>query len=84
MMQALHFNKCNGLQLGELSHLNSPRNHISISSCDGVHISHLNIFAPEESPNTDGIDISTSRNIEIKNSVIQTGKHQDFFHVYFI
>ncbi|XP_042982587.1 probable polygalacturonase At3g15720 [Carya illinoinensis] len=70
---ALHFNKCNGLQLSELSHLNSPRNHISISSCDGVHISHLNIFAPEESPNTDGIDISTSRNIEIKNSVIQTG-----------
>ncbi|KAK9993956.1 hypothetical protein SO802_023659 [Lithocarpus litseifolius] len=70
---ALHFHNCNGLQLSNLRHLNSQRNHISISGCKGVKINNLRISAPEDSPNTDGIDISTSSNIEVLNTVMETG-----------
>ena len=60
MLQALHFYNCNGLQLSTLRHLNSPLNHISITDSKGVYISDLHIYAPEESPNTDGIHIVRS------------------------
>uniref|UniRef100_A0A5B7C232 Endo-polygalacturonase n=1 Tax=Davidia involucrata TaxID=16924 RepID=A0A5B7C232_DAVIN len=70
---ALHFYNCNGLQLSGLNHLNSPRNHISISGCNGVTISNLHISAPQDSPNTDGIDISFSSHVNIHDCVIGTG-----------
>ena len=73
-LQALHFQNCNGLQLSKLSHLNSPKNHISISGCNKVYISDLRIFAPEDSPNTDGIDIAHSSNVRVLNTVMETGK----------
>nr|XP_043613258.1 probable polygalacturonase At3g15720 isoform X2 [Erigeron canadensis] len=38
-----------------------------------VDIGHLHIIAPEDSPNTDGIDISASSQITIHDSNIQTG-----------
>ncbi|XP_043702723.1 probable polygalacturonase At3g15720 [Telopea speciosissima] len=72
-MQALQFHNCNGLQLSGLTHLNSPRNHISINGCNGVTFSHINISAPENSKNTDGIDISDSTQILIQDSYIGTG-----------
>ena len=78
MLQALHFHNCNGLQLSNLRHLNSQKNHISISGCKGVKIDNLHISAPEDSPNTDGIDISTSSNIEVLNTVMETGKLNSF------
>uniref|UniRef100_A0A2N9I783 Polygalacturonase n=1 Tax=Fagus sylvatica TaxID=28930 RepID=A0A2N9I783_FAGSY len=71
--KALHFHNCNGLQLSKLRHLNSPKNHISISSSNRVYISNLHIFAPEKSPNTDGIDISRSSNVSVLNTVMETG-----------
>ncbi|KAA3484013.1 putative polygalacturonase [Gossypium australe] len=70
---ALHFNNCNGLQLKGLTHLNSPRAHISIKNCKDVIVSDLKISAPDESPNTDGIDISDSYNVQILQSIIGTG-----------
>ncbi|CAN0855016.1 Probable polygalacturonase At3g15720 [Linum grandiflorum] len=60
--QALKFHSCNNLVLNSLHHVNSQRNHISISGSNGVDISHIMITAPETSPNTDGIDIATSSN----------------------
>ncbi|OVA09883.1 Glycoside hydrolase [Macleaya cordata] len=73
MSNALRLEGCNGLQLSGLKHLNSQRNHISISGCDNVTISNVNIIAPEDSPNTDGIDISHSTHILIHNSFSGTG-----------
>ncbi|KAK2451136.1 putative polygalacturonase [Trifolium repens] len=70
---ALHFHACENLILRELTHINSPRNHISLNACHGSHISDLHIIAPNESPNTDGIDIAESSNIIIENSKIETG-----------
>ncbi|GMI78705.1 hypothetical protein like AT3G15720 [Hibiscus trionum] len=70
---ALYFHNCNGLQLKGLTHLDSPRSHISINGCKDVVVSDLHIKAPENSPNTDGIDISSSTNVQIQDSTIETG-----------
>ncbi|XVF65132.1 hypothetical protein PTKIN_Ptkin09bG0222200 [Pterospermum kingtungense] len=70
---ALHFHNCNGLRLERLTHLNSPRAHVSINNCKDVTISNLHIMAPGDSPNTDGIDISVSSNVKIEDTRIETG-----------
>ncbi|KAI3737924.1 hypothetical protein L2E82_27940 [Cichorium intybus] len=70
---ALHFENCNGLRLRHLKHRDSPRNHISLSRCSYSTISNLDIAAPANSPNTDGIDVSLSTQIQILDSVIKTG-----------
>ncbi|XP_047331608.1 probable polygalacturonase At3g15720 [Impatiens glandulifera] len=70
---AMRFSQCNNLEVKGLTHINPPRNHISINDCNNVKISEIKIIAPEHSPNTDGIDISSSTNIHIMNSIIRTG-----------
>ncbi|KAJ9559259.1 hypothetical protein OSB04_013873 [Centaurea solstitialis] len=70
---ALHFENCNSLQLRYLSHRDSPRNHIGLSRSSNSVISNLDIAAPANSPNTDGIDIATSTQVQIHNLVIKTG-----------
>ena len=77
-LQALRFYNCSNLQHSGLTHLDSPRNHISIIFCDNATLSHLNISAPESSPNTDGVDISSSTNVSIHDSYIGTG---NFFNL---
>lgn len=72
-MQALHIDKCQGLRLSDITHINSAKNHISIVDCNDVQISDIVIRAPEDSPNTDGIDITVSTNINIQHSFIGTG-----------
>ncbi|KAG6576845.1 Receptor-like protein EIX2, partial [Cucurbita argyrosperma subsp. sororia] len=70
---ALFFHNCNGLRLSKMKHINSGKNHISINDCNNVVISNIHISAPDESPNTDGINISQSKNVLIENSFIATG-----------
>ncbi|KAF5176198.1 Pectin lyase-like superfamily protein, partial [Thalictrum thalictroides] len=47
--------------------------HVAIDGCSGVKISDVWIVAPESSPNTDGIHIQSSKNVEISKSTIGTG-----------
>ncbi|CAN0889163.1 Probable polygalacturonase At3g15720, partial [Linum grandiflorum] len=70
---ALRFNGCKNLQVNGLKHVNSGKNHISISRCNNAVLSNLQITAPANSPNTDGIDIAQSTDITILNSNIGTG-----------
>ncbi|KAF8080583.1 hypothetical protein N665_0934s0021 [Sinapis alba] len=71
--QALQFNRCNNLIYNGLTQRNSPKNHISISNCIQATLSNIHLIAPANSPNTDGIDISLSKKINIFSSTIQTG-----------
>jgi polygalacturonase len=41
--------------------------------CDGVTIRGITIDNPEDSPNTDGIDPESSRNVHISDSMLSTG-----------
>ncbi|KAI3875314.1 hypothetical protein MKX03_000741 [Papaver bracteatum] len=70
---ALKMNGCDGLHIEGLTHSNSQKNHISLTDCGNVTISGITIKAPEDSPNTDGIDISHSTNVRIEHSNIGTG-----------
>ncbi|XP_048133964.1 probable polygalacturonase At3g15720 [Rhodamnia argentea] len=71
--QALFFQHCINLVLSGLHHINSPRNHIAISGCDGGTISNLQITAPETSTNTDGIDIANTKHLDIHDLICDTG-----------
>ncbi|XP_038882288.1 probable polygalacturonase At3g15720 [Benincasa hispida] len=70
---ALAFHDCDGLHLSGLTHINSPKSHMHIVRCNHASISKLNIMAPEDSPNTDGIDVSYSTDVKIHNCNIGTG-----------
>lgn len=72
-LQALIFHRCNKLRVRNLTLLNSQQMHMAFTSCVRVAASHLNVLAPGSSPNTDGIHISASTLVQIKNSVIRTG-----------
>nr|GEW44038.1 probable polygalacturonase At3g15720 [Tanacetum cinerariifolium] len=69
----VHFYLCKNLRVNGTRHINSPFLHISINNCEDVDIGHLQIIAPADSPNTDGIDVSGSSRINIHDCDIQTG-----------
>ncbi|KAK7350540.1 hypothetical protein VNO77_09274 [Canavalia gladiata] len=71
--KVIHFHSCNDLHVNYLHIINSPRAHIVIENTVGAFFSHINIQAPSNSPNTDGFDISISKNIMIRDSTIGTG-----------
>ncbi|XP_034205106.1 probable polygalacturonase At3g15720 [Prunus dulcis] len=71
--KALQFHRCDHLRLSGLTHINSPRSHIGIGTSNDVDISHLTIIAPDESPNTDGINVANSTYVYIHDSKIGTG-----------
>lgn len=72
-MIALTFHKCKNLKVHNLILVNSQQMHIALTSCLRVTISNLKVIAPATSPNTDGIHISASRGVEVKNSIVRTG-----------
>ncbi|GAB4842067.1 hypothetical protein Ancab_012027 [Ancistrocladus abbreviatus] len=71
--QTMQIENCKKLQLHGLKFFNSPNHHIGLAGCDDAFISNLHIEAPEDSPNTDGIDIGSMTGVHIDNCVIGTG-----------
>lgn len=53
--------------------LNSQQMHISISNCINVEVSRIIVQAPAKSPNTDGIHVTSSTHVVIKDCTIRTG-----------
>ncbi|XP_075663622.1 putative polygalacturonase At1g80170 [Castanea sativa] len=70
---AITFHSCKYLNVKNLMVLNSQQMHISFTKCLRVVVSHLQVIAPARSPNTDGIHISESKGVEVKDSIIRTG-----------
>ncbi|KAJ4839196.1 hypothetical protein Tsubulata_023145 [Turnera subulata] len=70
---SLKLNKVNNSAIQDISSLNSKNFHMHITNCDHVTLHSLNITAPENSPNTDGIHISHSKFVNVTRSVIGTG-----------
>ncbi|KAK7386216.1 hypothetical protein VNO78_26276 [Psophocarpus tetragonolobus] len=71
--KVINFESCNDVKVNNLTITNSPRAHISVDYCKGAIFSNISIYAPGDSPNTDGFDIHGSSNISIQDSTIQTG-----------
>ncbi|RVW69009.1 putative polygalacturonase [Vitis vinifera] len=70
---ALKIYTCLDLVLQGLTHINPQKAHIILTKCDGANINNITISAPEDAPNTDGIDIGGSNHVQVQNSKIGTG-----------
>ncbi|KAL2507465.1 Polygalacturonase QRT2 [Forsythia ovata] len=70
---AMTFEHCTNLKVTNLHIQNSQQMHLIFQNCVGVNASYLNVTAPGTSPNTDGIHITKTQNIEITTSEIKTG-----------
>lgn len=86
LMQALTFKNCTNLTLSSLRLLNAQQMHVNFQDCNGVEASKLLVVAPEKSPNTDGIHVTRTSNINILESEIRTGKElpAKLFHLLLI
>ncbi|KAI3525120.1 hypothetical protein L2E82_02451 [Cichorium intybus] len=70
---AITFHRCNNLVVKNLMITNGQQMQMAFTNCDRVSVSHVTVFAPSKSPNTDGIHISSSTNVKVKDSTIRTG-----------
>ncbi|XP_048333996.1 probable polygalacturonase At1g80170 isoform X1 [Ziziphus jujuba] len=70
---AITFHRCKNLKVKNLMLVNSQQMHMAFTNCIRVLASHLKVIAPATSPNTDGVHISASKGVEIKESIIRTG-----------
>ncbi|KAJ7982216.1 putative Polygalacturonase [Quillaja saponaria] len=70
---AVTFSECNNLRVKNLRIQNPQQMHLSFGNCVNVKVSNLIITAPGDSPNTDGIHVTGTQNIQIKKCVIGTG-----------
>ncbi|XP_054804201.1 polygalacturonase [Prosopis cineraria] len=70
---ALTFYMCKNLVVKNLTIKNAQKMHVSFQDSSYVRASGLTVTAPEGSPNTDGIHITNTQNIQISSSVIRTG-----------
>ncbi|KAL5720577.1 hypothetical protein ACHQM5_013236 [Ranunculus cassubicifolius] len=70
---ALTFYGCNTLVVSNIKIQNAQKMHLTFQKCENVQALHLTVTAPETSPNTDGIHITNTKNIQVVNSVIGTG-----------
>ncbi|KAI7727395.1 hypothetical protein M8C21_009501, partial [Ambrosia artemisiifolia] len=71
---AITFHRCNNLVVKNLMIVNGQQMQMAFTTCDGVAVSHLSVFAPASSPNTDGIHISESTNVEVKDTTVRTDR----------
>ncbi|KAK7335979.1 hypothetical protein VNO80_28153 [Phaseolus coccineus] len=70
---ALTFHRCKDLKIRNLMLINSQQMHLSFTNCMRVVASHLKVLAPAFSPNTDGIHISATKGVQVRDTVIRTG-----------
>lgn len=71
------FYQCNNLKVTNLRFKNAQQMHIRFQKCNNVAASNLVVRAPGNSPNTDGIHVTETKNILISNSIIGTGENQN-------
>jgi len=72
-MQAISINFCKNVILRDLKFQNSQGVHVKLFASTDVDVSNLQITGPENSPNTDGINVASSQRVVIRNSEIGTG-----------
>ncbi|XP_060670602.1 polygalacturonase-like isoform X2 [Ziziphus jujuba] len=70
---AVTFIGCTKLRVENLKFRNAQKMHLSFERCEKVRALNLRLTAPEHSPNTDGIHVEGTHNINIRNCVMRTG-----------
>ncbi len=59
--------------ISDVSLINSPSHVLVFEFCDNVKVNGINIINDFKTPNTDGIDIVSTKNVVISNCFISTG-----------
>ncbi|KAM7262825.1 hypothetical protein ACFE04_000508 [Oxalis oulophora] len=70
---AVTFTQCHNLRVANLKFRNAQKMHLAFEKCINVRALNIIIYAPGKSPNTDGIHVTATQNILIKDCVIRTG-----------
>ncbi|KAK6116532.1 hypothetical protein DH2020_049737 [Rehmannia glutinosa] len=70
---ALRFYSSYNITVRDIRIINSPLCHLKFDNSKGVKVENVTISAPENSPNTDGIHLQNSQDVEIMHSDIGTG-----------
>ncbi|KAF5739917.1 polygalacturonase [Tripterygium wilfordii] len=70
---AIKFFMSSHLTVKGLKIKNSPQFHFRFDNCQHVHVESLSINSPAQSPNTDGIHIENTNNVQVYDSLISTG-----------
>ena len=83
LFQALTIDSSSSVWVKGLTIQNSQQMHFTISRSQSVRIIDVQVSAPEDSPNTDGIHITDSTNVLLQNCKIGTGSHS-ILPIYFI
>ncbi|KAK4432130.1 Polygalacturonase [Sesamum alatum] len=71
--KAITFYKCTELVVKNLKIQNAQQIHVSFERCKGVKASKLVVNAPQTSPNTDGIHVTSTEDIHLSTCTIATG-----------
>ncbi len=69
----VEFLRCRNVRMTGVTLVNSPSWTLHPVYCDNVTFDGLSIIAPDDSPNTDGINPDSSRNVRIANCYIDAG-----------
>lgn len=69
----VQFVSCKNVLIDGLIHENSPFWNTHIVYCENVTINNTNFKNPYEAPNTDGLDIDSSKNVHISNCNFDVG-----------
>ncbi|UBB88669.1 glycoside hydrolase family 28 protein [Candidatus Kaistella beijingensis] len=64
---------CKNLQIHGITIQNSPKLTVYVSQSDGVILNNLKVLNPKWGQNTDGIDISGSKNVLVYNCTVDVG-----------
>ncbi|CAN8260073.1 unnamed protein product [Cochlearia groenlandica] len=70
---AVTFVECMNLKVSNIRLQNAQQMHLRFQDCKNVKALKLMVTSPSDSPNTDGIHVTGTRNIIIKDSIIRTG-----------
>ncbi|XP_020099168.1 polygalacturonase At1g48100-like isoform X2 [Ananas comosus] len=66
----IRFYKSYNITVRNIRIVNSPQCHLKFDSSRGIKVKSLTISSSQDSPNTDGIHLQNTRDVEIKNSNI--------------
>ncbi|KAK9146172.1 hypothetical protein Sjap_006075 [Stephania japonica] len=63
----------NNVEIRRVTSINAKLYHIVVHSCENVTLEGVRIYAPKDSPNTDGVHVQNSMNVRILDTGIRTG-----------
>ncbi|KAG6529990.1 polygalacturonase At1g48100-like [Zingiber officinale] len=69
----LRFYKCYNVTIHGIQIINSPQCHLKFDNSIGIIIRNISISSPKDSPNTDGIHLQNTYDVEVKHSDIGCG-----------